>query len=101
MNKDKFNPTGERHSAWDDVALQEEMLRQQQEELMRRQLELAQQKEDLSRYDDSQNKANNLNNIKEKFPELSVDHMENYAMEIETKIVKFRNWNLSLTEICQ
>ena len=109
MNKDKFNPTGERHSAWVDVALQEEMLRQQQEELMRRQLELAQQKEDLSRYDDSQNKAffDNLNNIKEKFPELSVDHMENYAMEIRdknseiSKLESLLNGNISMTEYHQ
>ena len=109
MNKDKFNPTGERHSAWDDVALQEEMLRQQQEELMRRQLELAQQKEDLSRYDDSQNKAffDNLNNIKEKFPELSVDHMENYAMEIRdknseiSKLESLLDGNMSMTEYHQ
>ena len=109
MNKDKFNPTGERHSAWDDVALQEEMLRQQQEELMRRQLELAQQKEDLSRYDDSQNKAffDNLNNIKEKFPELSVDHMENYAMEIRdknseiSKLESLLDGNMPMTEYHQ
>ena len=109
MNKDKFNPTGERHSAWDDVALQEEMLRQQQEELMRRQLELAQQKEDLSRYDDSQNKAffDNLNNIKEKFPELSVDHMENYAMEIRdknseiSKLESLLDGNMSMMEYHQ
>lgn len=87
MDKNKFNPTGERHSAWDDVALQEEMLRQQQEELMRRQLELAQQKQDLSRYDDSQDKAffDNLKNIKDKFPDLSVEHMERYAIEIRDK----------------
>ena len=109
MNKDKFNPTGERHSAWDDVALQEEMLRQQQKELMRRQLELKQQKEDLSRYDDSQNKAffDNLNNIKEKFPELSVDHMENYAMEIRdknseiSKLESLLDGNMSMTEYRQ
>ena len=109
MNKDKFNPTGERHSAWGDVALQEEMLRQQQEELMRRQLELAQQKEDLSQYDDSQNKAffDNLNNIKEKFPELSVDHMENYAMEIRdknseiSKLESLLDGNMSMTEYHQ
>ncbi|MDO4868327.1 MAG: hypothetical protein Q4A23_01590 [bacterium] len=109
MNKDKFNPTGERHSAWGDVALQEEMLRQQQEELMRRQLELAQQKEDLSRYDDSQNKAffDNINNIKEKFPELSVDHMENYAMEIRdknseiSKLESLLEGNMSMTEYHQ
>ena len=110
MNKDKFNPTGERHSAWDDVALQEEMLRQQQEELMRRQLELAQQKEDLSRYDDSQNKAffDNINNIKEKFrKKLPVDHMENYAMEIRdknseiSKLESLLDGNMSMTEYHQ
>ena len=110
MNKDKFNPTGERHSAWDDVVLQEEMLRQQQEELMRRQLELAQQKEDLSRYDDSQNKAffDNINNIKEKFrKKLPVDHMENYAMEIRdknseiSKLESLLDENMSMTEYHQ
>ena len=110
MNKDKFNPTGERHSAWDDVALQEEMLRQQQEELMRRQLELAQQKEDLSRYDDSQNKAffDSINNIKEKFrKKLPVDHMENYAMEIRdknseiSKLESLLDGNMSMTEYHQ
>ena len=110
MNKDKFNPTGERHSAWDDVALQEEMLRQQQEELMRRQLELAQQKEDLSQYDDSQNKAffDNINNIKEKFrKKLPVDHMENYAMEIRdknseiSKLESLLDENMSMTEYHQ
>ena len=110
MNKDKFNPTGERHSAWDNVALQEEMLRQQQEELMRRQLELAQQKEDLSRYDNSQNKAffDNINNIKEKFrKKLPVDHMENYAMEIRdknseiSKLESLLDGNMSMTEYHQ